>query len=205
MIYLNLAAPAFRKIKAKRKQDKKAGAQLGKGLGSNLMKAGFDLGSKALGSEFEKKLINKGIANIPSIFKFGVSKIKNKNIKKALSSDIANMVVDEAQNRAKNKYTTLFDNQKMGGISNFQIENAIKKIGDEDVLDNFVGVFPSNYMNRFINHSAMIEEKKGKYPFIIANTDADNEKGTHWWSILNIEPRNELFFFDSFGLDGLKK
>ena len=93
----------------------------------------------------------------------------------------------------------------MGGISNFQIENAIKNIGDEDVLDNFVRVFPSSYMNRFINHSAMIEEKKGKYSFIIANTDADNEKGTHWWSILNIEPRNELFFFDSFGLDGLKK
>ena len=50
----------------------------------------------------------------------------------------------------------------------------------------------------------MIEEKKGKYPFIIANTDASNKKGTHWWSILNIESRNELFFFDSFGLDGLK-
>ena len=92
----------------------------------------------------------------------------------------------------------------MGGISNFHTENAIKKIGDEDLLDNFVGVFPSNYMNRFINHSAMIEEKKGKYPFIIANTDANNKKGTHWWSILNIEPKNELFFFDSFGLDGLK-
>ena len=92
----------------------------------------------------------------------------------------------------------------MGGISNFQIENDIKKIGDEDLLHNFVGVFTSNYMNRFINHSAMIEEKKGKYPFIIANTDASNKKGTHWWSILNIESRNELFFFDSFGLDGLK-
>ena len=38
MIYLNLAAPAFRKIKAKRKQDKKAGPQLGKGLVSNLIK-----------------------------------------------------------------------------------------------------------------------------------------------------------------------
>ena len=86
----------------------------------------------------------------------------------------------------------------MGGISNFQIENAIKKIGDEDLLDNFVGVFPSNYMNRFINYSAMIEEKREK------NTDANNIKGTHWWSILNIEPKNELFFFDSFGLDGLK-
>ena len=92
----------------------------------------------------------------------------------------------------------------MGVISNFQIENAIKKIGDEDLLDNVVGVFPSDCMNRFINHSAMIEEKKGKYPFIIANTDADNKKGTHWWSMLNTEARNELFFFDSFGLDGLK-
>ena len=109
MIYLNLAAPTFRKIKAKRKQEKKAGAQLGKGFGSNLMKAGFDLESKALGSEFGKKLISKGIDNIPSIFRFGVSKIKNKNMNKAFSSDIANMVVDKARNRAKNKYTTLFD------------------------------------------------------------------------------------------------
>ena len=59
-------------------------------------------------------------------------------------------------------------------------------------------------MNKFVNRSAMIEEKKGKYPFIIVNTDANNKKGTHWWSILNMEPKNELFFFDSFGLDGLK-
>ena len=54
MIYLNLAAPAFRKIKARRKQEKTAAAQLGKGLGSNLIKAGFDLGSKALGSDLER-------------------------------------------------------------------------------------------------------------------------------------------------------
>ena len=26
----------------------------------------------------------------------------------------------------------------------------------------------------------------------------------HWWSILDIEPRNDIFFFDSFGLDCLK-
>ena len=92
----------------------------------------------------------------------------------------------------------------MGGISNFQIEDAIKTIGDQDLLENFVGTFPSNYMNRFINHSAMVQDKKGKYPFIIANTDASNKEGTHWWSIFNIEPRNELFFFDSCGLYGLK-
>ena len=50
----------------------------------------------------------------------------------------------------------------------------------------------------------MIEDKKGKYPFIIASTDKDNKRGTHWWSILDIEPRNDIFFFDSFGLDRLK-
>ena len=46
----------------------------------------------------------------------------------------------------------------MGSISNFQIEDVIKKISDEDLLDNFVGVFPSNYMRKFVNHSAMIDD-----------------------------------------------
>ena len=106
MIYLNLAATAFRKIKARRKLERQK--QSRKGLGSNLVKMGFDLGSKAIDSKFGKKLINKGTDNIPNIFKFGVSKIKNKNVKKALGSEIADMVVDEAQNRAKNRYTSLF-------------------------------------------------------------------------------------------------
>ena len=48
----------------------------------------------------------------------------------------------------------------MGGISNFQIENAIKKIGDEHLSKNFDGIFPSYYMNKFINHATMIEDKK---------------------------------------------
>ena len=91
----------------------------------------------------------------------------------------------------------------MACISNFQIEEAFEKIGDEDLLENFVGVFPSNRVNRFINHAAMIPES-GKYPFVIANTDADNKQGVHWWSILDIEPRNNIFFFDSFGIEGLK-
>ena len=117
MIYLNLAAPGFRKRKRKRKQailnrltpvyDKVN--QSGKVLGSTLFKAGINLGSKAIGSEFGKKIINKGIDNIPNILKFGVSKIKNKNVKKILSSEIADMIVDETQNRGKNKYKTLFD------------------------------------------------------------------------------------------------
>ena len=37
--------------------------------------------------------------NIPNIFKYGVSKIKNKNLKKALNSDVTDIIVDEAQKK----------------------------------------------------------------------------------------------------------
>ena len=44
----------------------------------------------------------------------------------------------------------------MGGISDFQIEKAFEKINHSDLLNNFVGVFSSNYMNKFVNHTAML-------------------------------------------------
>ena len=91
----------------------------------------------------------------------------------------------------------------MGGISNFQIEKAFKKINDEDLLDNFIGVFPSNYMNKFNNHAAMIEDS-GKFPFIIANTDASDKPSVYWWSIIDIELLTNIFFFDSYENEGLK-
>ena len=91
----------------------------------------------------------------------------------------------------------------MDGISNTQIEKAFREIDDPDLLNNFVGVFPSDYLNKFLNHAAMINNS-GKYPFIIVNTDGSEKQGTHWWSILDIEPRTDIFFFDLYGLDGLK-
>ena len=72
------------------------------------------------------------------------------------------------------------------------------------MTNNFVGVFPSNYINKFIDHTAMIKEKGGKYPFIMANTNASSKQGAHWWSIPDIESKTDIFFFDSFGLEGLK-
>ena len=74
----------------------------------NLAKDRFELGLEALASEFGKNIMNKGTDNIPNIFKFGVSKIRNKNAQRAMNSEIANMIVDEAQNRVKNKYDNLF-------------------------------------------------------------------------------------------------
>ena len=51
------------------------------------------------------------------------------------------------------------------GISNFQIEEAVKNIGDKAINGNFVGVFPSNYMNKFIDHKMMISEKNESTDF----------------------------------------
>ena len=64
----------------------------------------------------------------------------------------------------------------MGGISNFTIEKAFKKINDPDLLDNFVGVFPSNYMNKFVNDAAMINDS-GKFRFIITTLTTAKNRG----------------------------
>ena len=59
-------------------------------------------------------------------------------------------------------------------------------------------------MNKFINRAAMILAKNSKYPFVIANTDSSSKGGTHWWSILDIDPKPHILFLDYSGLDGLK-
>ena len=90
------------------------------------------------------------------------------------------------------------------GISNFQNEEVFRNINDDDINDNFVGAFPSNHMKKFIDHVSMIFQKKGKYPFVVVNTDNSIKNETHWWSVLDIEPKTDIFFFDSFGVNGLK-
>ena len=49
-------------------------------------------------------------------------------------------------------------------------------------------------MNRFIKYKSMILEKKGKYPFMIANTDSSDKDGKHFFNILDIGPETVLFF-----------
>ena len=66
------------------------------------------MGSKAINSVLGKKLIDKvKVESLPDIVKSGSSKIKNKNIQRALDSDIANHVVEEAQNREQNQPNNL--------------------------------------------------------------------------------------------------
>ena len=46
------------------------------------------------------------------------------------------------------------------GIKNFQIETFVKNINNSDIDGNFVGVFPANHVNRFIDYKSMISEKR---------------------------------------------
>ena len=48
------------------------------------------------------------------------------------------------------------------GISNLQIEKAFKELNDQDMDENFVGVFQANHMNRLIDYKMMISQKKKK-------------------------------------------
>ena len=57
-------------------------------------------------------------------------------------------------------------------------------------------------MNKFIDYASMISDK-GKYPFIIANTGNSEKPGVHWWSILDIEPKTDIFYLILLVLDGL--
>ena len=102
-VRFNPSAIALKRMKKNRPR------QTGKGIADNLANLGIKLSSQAINTSLDKKLINKGIDNIRSILKYGVSKMKNKNVQRALDSDVANLIVDEAQNQVRNTSKGLFD------------------------------------------------------------------------------------------------
>ena len=40
---------------------------------------------------------------------------------------------------------------------------------------------------------------------MIMNTDRANKEGKHWWSLLEISSKEQIFLFDSFGFIGFKE
>ena len=92
-----------------------------------------------------------------------------------------------------------------GGISNEEVIKFFENVEDNDLKENFVGVFPSNHINKFISFHKLVRDADKKYPFIIMNTDRSDKGGTHWWSFLDLHPKKEIFLFDSFGFEGFSK
>ena len=82
------------------------------------------------------------------------------------------------------------------------MERIFTVAGNDDINENFVGVFPSDKMNFFSDLTKMMKGKN--YPFLIASTYRSDKKGTHWWSILDIDGKKDFFLFDSFGIKGLR-
>ena len=46
------------------------------------------------------------------------------------------------------------------GISNFEMEKVFKEINNEDINKNFLGVFPSDKINKFIMFKKLMPGKK---------------------------------------------
>ena len=65
------------------------------------------------------------------------------------------------------------------GISNTQIQNFFEKEQNEDIRKNFMGVYSMDWIIKYIKFHELINQKNGKYPFTIFNTDQHNKPGTH--------------------------
>ena len=61
----------------------------------------------------------------------------------------------------------------MEALSNVDIEEIFNKANNSDLLQNFVGVFPSDKMKKFLDFKKMMKGKK--YPILIANTDRSDK------------------------------
>ena len=53
----------------------------------------------------------------------------------------------------------------MSGISNYAVVEFFENETDSDLKENFVGVFPSNYLIKFISFHQMVREKTKKISF----------------------------------------
>ena len=90
-----------------------------------------------------------------------------------------------------------------GGISNKIILSFLQSQQTITLKKIFIGVFRSNFVNRFINFDNMISESVPKYPFVIMNTEW--QKGYALVEFLRFASKKEIFTFDSFGFGGFKK
>ena len=90
------------------------------------------------------------------------------------------------------------------GLSNYQIDDFFKEEENEDFKKNYMATYSADSITRYINFYEKIKRRNAKYPFATFNTDKENELGDHWWSFMDIHPKNNLFLLNSFGLEGFK-
>ena len=78
------------------------------------------------------------------------------------------------------------------GITNIEIEKFFDDETNKDLKRNFMGVYSSDSITKYINFYDIIKERRAKYPFAIFITDRENKLGTHWRTFLDIKHKQNV-------------
>ena len=65
------------------------------------------------------------------------------------------------------------------GITNIEIEKFFDDETNNDLIINFMGIYSSDSITKYINFYDIIKERRAKYPFAIFINDRENKPGTH--------------------------
>ena len=79
------------------------------------------------------------------------------------------------------------------GITSIEIEKFFDDEMNDDLKRNFMGVYSSDSITKYIKFYDITNEERAKYPFTIFNTGRENKQGTHCWSFLDIYPKERSF------------
>ena len=150
----------------------------------SLLKSGLHISFHLFKSALGQKIIKDWIKQMSNKNKAGVIKILNKKFKKGLKSE---------QKKLKINFIT---GKMLKGISNFQIDNTINKIDDEDLNNNFVGSISSRQNEEIYRLQTNNTQNNCKISFF---NSWHRRLKQGWWALM------EHFFFDSFGVEGLKE
>ena len=77
-------------------------------------------------------------------------------------------------------------------ISNLEINKFFENEGNQDLKNNYMGVYSIDSITRYINFYEIIKKRNA-----IFNTDKYNKLRTHWWSFMDIHLEDNLLLFDS--------
>ena len=139
----------------KNKRRRRRGQQRCRGL--------FGFVKKVIKNPAVKALGQQAIQHLPGLYNAAASRIKNDEIRRALQSDTAKHLLNSATNRLR----------QMAGISNVSIEKSFEN-ENEEIKKNFIGVYSSNSVTRYISYYKIIKEKHCCYLFAIFSTDRIN-------------------------------
>ena len=111
----------------------------------------FSFIKKVAKNHMVRQLAKTGLQYLPQVYDAATSRVKNNKIRKILPSDTARGLLDKAVKRYQ---------QKMAGISNIDIEKYFKNDPNNDLKQNFTGLYSSNSITRYINFYKIVKERK---------------------------------------------